>query len=336
VTATSLGVDSQVPAGDAPAPAREPGAATDGRPAGHGWRQVRVIWNEGAGAKAGVARTDLTRQQLLAMLAEHGLGDDVRATDAPDAATRLAREALADGCDLIVAAGGDGTIGAVANELLGRDATLGILPLGTIMNVPRMLGLPRDVAESAAILATGEVRAIDVGMARDRVFYEGASVGLHAAMFDVVEREGRVGLGSVARTIWAAVRFRPSRMLIDLDEGTVRTRALMVAVANGPYLGPGMTIAPGARLDDGHLDVRVFRHYSRWGLLRHFVAIAFGRRRYAPEVSRYRSARVRIRTAHPLPCRADAVDLGTTPIEFTVRHAALRVVGPKGGSAPGT
>ena len=102
----------------------------------------------------------------------------------------------------------------------------------------------------------------------------------------------------------------------------------MVAVANGPYTGAGMTVAPAARLDDGRFDVRVFRGFSKWELIRHLAGIAFGRYRYAPHVSTYRAARVRITSVHPLPCRADARDLGTTPIEFRVRPAALRVVVP--------
>jgi diacylglycerol kinase family enzyme len=117
-------------------------------------------------------------------------------------------------------------------------------------------------------------------------------------------------------------------MQIDLDTGQVETRALMVVVANGPYIGAGMTVAPGARLDDGKFDVRVFRHLSKPKLLRHLASIAFGRYRYAPEVETYRSRFVRIDGVHPLPARADARDLGTTPIELSVRPAALAVVVP--------
>jgi diacylglycerol kinase (ATP) len=117
-------------------------------------------------------------------------------------------------------------------------------------------------------------------------------------------------------------------MSIELDDETVRTRALMVTASNGPYTGLGMTVAPDARLDDGAFDVRVFRGFSKPELLRHLVSIAFGRRKYSPHVSTYRSARVRIESARPLPSRADSHDMGTTPIEFTVKPRALRVVVP--------
>ena len=93
--------------------------------------------------------------------------------------------------------------------------------------------------------------------------------------------------------------------------------------------GVGMTVAPDARLDDGRFDVTVFRHFSKFELLRHLASITFGRRKYSPHVTTYRSAKVRITSRHPLPARADSHDLGTTPLECVSHHAALRViVGP--------
>ena len=96
-----------------------------------------------------------------------------------------------------------------------------------------------------------------------------------------------------------------------------------------------MTVAPHARLDDGQFDVRVFRRFSQARLLRHLVSIAFGRYRYAPEADTYRSRTVRIESARPLPARADGRDLGTTPVEFSIRPKALRVVVPDADPATG-
>jgi YegS/Rv2252/BmrU family lipid kinase len=229
----------------------------------------------------------------------------------------------------VVAAGGDGTIGTIATELLGSDAVLGILPLGSVMNIARSLGLPRDVDLAARTLSTGEVRSIDVGLAGDRPFYEAGSVGMNAAMFREAQRFDRGDWLSVLRTIWVAVRYRPARMEIRLDDRIVRTRALMVTVANGPYTGVGLTVAPDAMLDDGRFDVVVFRRFSKIRLLRHLASIAFGRRRVEPELQVHHSTTVRITSRHPLPCRADSHDLGWTPVEFTVRPHALRVIVPR-------
>jgi len=123
-------------------------------------------------------------------------------------------------------------------------------------------------------------------------------------------------------------------MRLKLDHGTLRTRALMVTISIGPYMGVGMTVAPAARLDDGLFDIRVFRGFSKWELLRHLGSIAFGRRRYAPHTSTYRSAAVTVSSAHPLPARADGVDLGATPVAFRTQSRALWVVMPPRESRP--
>jgi diacylglycerol kinase (ATP) len=298
------------------------------QPAKRRWRRARVIWNAKAGSKGGITTNDVSEERLRELLGRYGLADALVASNSAGDARTLAREAVGDGYDLVVAAGGDGTIGLIAEELLDSETALGVLPLGSIMNIPRMLGLARDLDAAAAVLADGVVRSVDVGRARDRTFFEAGSVGMHAAMFRYAQRFDRGEYVAILRTIWVAIRYRPARMTIELDDETVRTRALMVTVSNGPYTGAGMTVAPDARLDDGAFDVRVFRGFSKPELLRHLLSIAFGRRAYSPRVSTYHSRRVRIEGARPLPCRADSQDLGTTPIEFTIRPRALQVVVP--------
>jgi len=303
-------------------------AAVDGAAAARGpGRRYRVIRNANAGSKGAISTNSCTPEQLCELLAERGLGDDIIETATEDEARAAARQAVADGIDVVVAAGGDGTIGLVADALIGSRSALGILPLGSVMNIPRMLGLPRELEPAADILAAGVVSIIDVGEAGERPFYEAGSVGMNAAIFREANRFEEGDWLSIAKTIWVALRYRPARMRLELDDGRlVRTRALMVAVANGPYTGAGMTVAPDARLDDGRFDVRVFRGFSKWELLRHLAAIAFGRYHYAPHVSTYRAAWVRVSSRHPLPARADGTDLGVTPIEFAIRPGALRVV----------
>lgn len=304
-------------------PARLPDAA-----------RIRVLWNPSAGSKGGMTTNRLGEPELRAIMTARGLGDDLVRVEDEDACVDAVRTALTDGIDVLAAAGGDGTVGLVARELLGARTTLGILPLGSVMNIARSLGLPRDLDGAAAVIAEGRVATIDVGLARGAPFYEAGSIGMNAAMFREAQRFDDGDWASILRTVWVALRYRPARMELRLDDSVVRTRALMVTVANGPYTGLAMAVAPAARLDDGRFDVRVFRGFSKWELLRHLGAIAFGRRRYAPRVSTYRSRRVEVASRHPLPCRADSRDLGTTPVVFEVRPAALRVVVPAPSPGP--
>ena len=298
-----------------------------------GTSRTRVIWNASAGSKGGIPTNVVDEEGIRKVMARAHLGDELVATTTPDEARAQAADAVSRGYELVVAAGGDGTVGTVAEPLLGTRTALGILPLGTVMNVARSLGIPRDLDGAADVITTRQVREIDVGQAGDRPFFEAASVGMNAAMFREAQRFEDGDWSSIARTIWVALRYRPARMSIDLEDRAIRTRALMVTVSNGPYIGAGMTVAPEARLDDGRFDVRVFRRFSKLRLLRHLVSIAFGRYRYAPEVDTYRSRFVRIKSASPLPARADSRDLGTTPVEFVIRPRALRIVVPAGAPA---
>jgi YegS/Rv2252/BmrU family lipid kinase len=298
-----------------------------------------VIFNAAAGSKARGPFGGHTVESLTELFTAAGRDARVIATESAEDAQAEVQRLIAADEPLIVAAGGDGTIGLVATELLGRDITLGVIPLGSVMNIPRMLGLPRDPAEAAKLLAVDAPGTIliDVGEANGQIFYEAASVGLHAAMFNAAHHFDDGRWGSPLRLLWMVFRYRPGRMEIELDGSTsVQTRGLMAVVANGPYAGAGMTMAPDARLDDGLFDVRVFRHFSKLELLRHLASIMFGRRAYVPRVSTYRAARVRVTGRRPLPCRADSLDLGVTPMECRVLTRSLKVVvGPEFGAAAG-
>jgi diacylglycerol kinase (ATP) len=292
-----------------------------------------VLLNANAGGKA--LRRAITADEISGLLGRHGIAAEIVATDSAEDATRVASQAGADGRPLVVAAGGDGTIGTIGGALLDTRTALGILPLGSVMNIARMLGLPRDLEEAAAVLAAGHTRLIDVGVANGELFYENASVGMNAAMFKYATQLTEGDYSSLRRLFWLALRYRPTRIDLRLDGEQMRTRALMVTISNGPYTGMAMTVAPAARVDDGKLDVTVFRHFSKFELLRHLASISFGRRAYTPHTRTYRAAHVLVDSTRRLPCRADSIDLGSTPLECTVRRAALRVVAPLPAAADG-
>jgi diacylglycerol kinase (ATP) len=302
-------------------------------------RPIPVLWNSNAGQKVRGPLAPTGRDELQRVLDEAGVSARIVPTDSEDAAKQAVADEVKQGADLIIAAGGDGTVDLVGIELLGSDVALGILPLGSVMNVARMLGVPRDLPGAAAAIAARHEETIDVGEANGRVFFETASVGIQAAVFRHVQEWEHGDRLSVLRAIREAFRYSPVRMELVLDDSShVTTRALMITISNAPYVGVAMTVAPDARLDDGKFDVVVWEHYSKRELLTHLASIAFGRRRYSPHSSTHRAASVTVVGRKPLPCRADAQDLGTTPLECKVRKGALRVVvGPgyaNGRAAP--
>jgi diacylglycerol kinase (ATP) len=301
---------------------------------------VTVILNPHAGRKLGLpTNRAVDRDGVAALLHAVGLDADVRETSSQGEAIALVRDVAArTPSATIVAAGGDGTLRTVARTLLdasdgdpGSVPPIGILPLGSVMNVARSLGIPRDPEPAAEILARGAVRTIDVGEITGwGAFFEGVGVGLQAELLSAGASLDAGDRRATLRSIATALRFQPSGLALGLDDGrVVRCRSLVTSVANGPYAGIGFAVAPSARLDDGLFDVRVFEGFSRWELVRHFASIAAGRRRYEPRVQTYRSATVRLESDTPLRVRADGEEAGSTPVELRVLPRALRVIAPR-------
>ena len=298
-------------------------------------RRIRVVWNPTAGRKGGLPTNRGSRGMLLDLMSRYGLGEELIEPGSESEAIEATTDAVQRGYDVVVAAGGDGTIGLVGRQLIGTRTALGILPLGSVMNIPRMLGLPRDPEEAARILAAGHVRSIDVGLVGDRIFYEAGSVGMHAAATRELPLVDKGDYGAIVRSVLSAFRYRPSEVRIELDgDRTIATKAVVVAVANGPFMGPGLAVAPQALLDDGLFDVRVFLPYTRAELLRNVLSIVRGRRPQERRSLTERASWVRITSRRPLAARADAVDLGSTPVVFEIRPRALTVIAPDPSAPP--
>ena len=295
------------------------------------WRgqseEALVLFNPKAGSMPRLPAESIDVAGIKELLGRHSVPARVVETTSEAEGRAVVRDSLADGCQTFVAAGGDGTFDLIAEELIGTQAAVGILPLGRAMNVARSLNIPRELEQAASVLAARNTRQLDVGTAGNQNFYEVLSIGLTAELLGLAHAFDKGHHGSILEIIRVLARFRRARVRLRLDDQMVERRALMVVVANGPYGGLGLTLAPDARLDDGCLDVRVFKRFSRMELLRHFWSIAFGRRAYLPQVDEFRARRVVVETPG-LPCRADANDLGNTPIEITLRPGALRVIAP--------
>ena len=149
-----------------------------------GTHRLRVIWNANAGSKGGLPTNRTGETEVRDLMSRHRLGDELVASGSEDEAVEAARDARRQGYDGVVAAGGDGTVGLVATQLLGGETALGVLPMGSVMNFARMLELPRDLEGAAAVIAAGATHRIDVGVSDGEPFFESASVGMNAAIFE--------------------------------------------------------------------------------------------------------------------------------------------------------
>ena len=230
--------------------------------------------------------------------------------------------------------GGDGTLNEVVNGLVPLreeyPVTVGALMTGRGRDACRNLGLARDPRRAARRLADGRMVSLDVGLARwpggQRYFLGWAGAGFDAV---VAERAGgRDGRLIYLRAVLESLRdYRPTEMTVRLDDaGTWTGLAASVVVCNGPSFGGGMRIAPGARPDDGLLDVVRLGALGRLELARWLPTVYWGGHLANPRIQTRRAARVRIDARAPLPVQIDG-ELGFhTPLDIAIHPAALRLL----------
>jgi diacylglycerol kinase (ATP) len=293
----------------------------------------RLIVNPHAGQKLGIATNEGTVEAVKGALRQAGLSFDLRMTNSPRHATELAREAVRDGCKLVISAGGDGTVAEAGEGLVNTEAALGIMPMGSIMNMARALCIPRDLEGAARTIAAGRVLAMDVGQVSNHLFLEAGGVGLAAGLFGYFNRldSGRASLGGVLKAVWRFARtLRRPRLVIIADGQRFDVRAPQVTVSNGPYVGAAYVLAPEAHIDDGKLDVVIFRGMGVLRVLVHMALVARGHRLPPPagvQLVRARSVEIGLRgRRRPLPVHADGAVVGVTPTHFEVVPAGLRVI----------
>lgn len=284
-----------------------------------------LIGNPMAGRKGGLSTNDRTVDHALAALRAAGLEPDCWLTQGPGDASTLAARAVAEGYDTVIGAGGDGTIEEVAQPLVNAAAALGIMPLGSVMNLARTLGIPRDLGEAAKLIGGGRQLAMDVGEVNGRYFLEYAGVGLDAALYPLTQQFDSGQWSSLAEMLRIVFRYRPLKITLSIDGQVSTRRALLVVVANTPYFGPAVELTPEAKVDDRCFDVRVFDRFSRWELLRYAFQILRGARAYSPRVYHFRARTVGVSSSRPLPAHADIVPIGHTPVTFRLLPHALRV-----------
>lgn len=271
---------------------------------------------------------------ILAALQQYAIVPEVWYTTPEDAGGGLARRAATEGIDSVIAAGGDGTLHAVAAGLVGTDCTLAIIPLGTMNNVARSLEISESIEKACAIIAHGETRNIDVGKINGQIFLEVAGIGLEAALFPAAEEIKRSGLLSTIHGIVdglnALFAFQPTRFRIVFDGRRSRLyKAVQISICNTPYYGARLRFAPRAVMDDGLLDALIYTNFSKFAYIRHAISISQGQRPLEPAVTRRKIRSIYIdvadHAAEPVVLHADGVPIGHTPASVLVIPAALRV-----------
>ncbi|HEV7904756.1 MAG TPA: diacylglycerol kinase family protein [Pyrinomonadaceae bacterium] len=310
-------------------PLRAEATATRTRPV-----RVEIILN----ASAGSGDQEAARRTLTEIFAaESDLEAHVSLARSGEEIVALARRAVADkDVQIVVAGGGDGTVNAVATELVGTDKTLGVLPLGTLNHFAKDLNIPLDLEGAARNLITGEAARVDVGEVNERIFINNSSLGLYPSIVRHREKQQeRLGRGKWFAAVWATLevfrRYPLFSVRLSADGEEFSRRTPFVFIGNNEYQMDAFNLGARSCLDAGQLSLHLTRDIGRWGLVRLALSALLGRLRESGDFDALCTKEVWIATRRTrLRVATDGeVNIMRSPLHYRVRPGALRVITPR-------
>jgi len=322
--------------------------------------QAELIYNPSGGQV--VVRHEL--DNVVAFLDHLGWSVILRETSKPLQATELARHAVNRGAQVVIAAGGDGTVNEVANGLVNTDAALGVLPVGTTNSWALQMGIPalnplfpgtkaakmiaaleervahpipanyyrKMLLDAAQVLVDGRTVAVDVGDLSGRYFLMWAGIGFDAAIAQSIPLEEKKALGSwayVLPAIESASRFYGTDAQLNLDGQLVKVSTPFIVVSNIQLYGGMIAIGARARVDDGKMDVCIFKGGGFFTFVQQAIKVLTHRHLEDPQVEYYQCREIVVESAHPLPVHVDGEPFTTTPVAIRTVPSSLKVIVPR-------
>ena len=253
----------------------------------------------------------------------------VQTTAARGDARSIAEWAVGQGFGTVVAAGGDGTINEVVNGLVGSDVALGILPVGTMNVFAAELGLPNSLPKAWEIICDRHTRRIDLVRANDQYFVQLAGVGLDAQVVQETSYNFKKNFGPLSYLISAAqiASRKPPKLIIEHDDK--REEGSFVLIGNGRYYGGPVAVFKDARIDDGKLDVLIFKNLGYLDIARYLGTIFMGSHTELADVEYFQTKRVAVSSKEDVPVEVDGEVVTKLPVTFRISSRKLRVVVPE-------
>lgn len=268
-------------------------------------------------------------QRWISEIQKLAKGAVIKLTEGPGDAEAKAERAVEQGYDVIVAAGGDGTVNEVVNGMAGSSATLGLLPIGTINVFAMELGIPNRPDLAWQVIRQKKVRSVDLAQANDHRFVQLAGIGLDAQVVEKTDWKAKKALGPLSYLLTATqiVAQKPPRLHVTSDRhGAVE--GSFVLVGNGRLYGGPFSIFTEADIEDGLLDVCVFQQMNYLALVRYMRGVLFGSHVRFTDVKYFKARHLRVESEEKVPVEVDGELLGHLPCEFSVSPRKLKVIVP--------
>jgi diacylglycerol kinase (ATP) len=254
----------------------------------------------------------------------------VQETGGPQDATAIARRAITENYDMVIAGGGDGTVNEVVNGLVGSSVIFSLVPLGTENVLAKEIGIPFNIQKACEFIDRAPVKRVDVGRLKDRFFLSFAGVGLDAHAVSVVPSRLKENLGSLAFLLtglsqaWKLRKAAPVAQL-TLDGRKEKVVFWLIIIGNISSYGWKVKVTPEASMNDGLLDVCIFPKTSYAGVIVQVLGAMGGLHLKLPEVHYYKAKKIEIRTKPKVLVEADGELIGWTPCTVTVVPESLSV-----------
>ncbi|MCD4780289.1 MAG: YegS/Rv2252/BmrU family lipid kinase [Candidatus Omnitrophica bacterium] len=261
-------------------------------------------------------------------LAEYHIHIEVSPTQFAGHATQFARQCVNQNYDLVIAAGGDGTINEVINGLAGSEVALGIIPLGTANVFGIEMKIPMELKAACQVIASGQTRKIDLGCANGRYFVCMAGIGFDAHVLKKADSKLKKIYGALAYAIVGITQifsYRFRRIIVRIDDQRIPRHGIFVVIGNGKYYGGGMMFASRADLTDGYLDVCIFRHKSLFSVFSFLFGFHRGNIDKHLNIEYFQCKSVTIYKKGKHPVHVDAEYLCDTPVNIEVHPQSLKV-----------
>lgn len=256
---------------------------------------------------------------------------DIQFTSQPGEARKIADARLA-GAKVLVAIGGDGTVGDCAHALIGTDIPLAVVPGGSTNIIAREQGVPLSGrSASKVIFGRNRLRRIDAGMCDDRIFLHMAGAGFDARFFSLASPTLKKRLGWIAYLPAAmkALQHLPSRYRLEIDGETIDAISPLILIANGPsVIHPRLRIHPEIEDNDGFLDVLVITATRPQELARTIGSLGTLRLDRSPFVMHRRARSISVSSDDTVPVEVDGDVFGETPRTFRVLPGAISIIVP--------
>lgn len=297
--------------------------------------RAKLIANPGAGD---VTTAASRIEQVTRYLLEYGLKVDVALAHPKNEAIPIAKKAIKDGYDIVIAMGGDGTLGAVIRGIARSKIRLGIIAAGTENDIAKSLGIPEDLKEACALIASGHTRKLDLGQVSTKkkkkfYFFMLTAIGLTATIFPLIKEVPEGKYSGVMDAVATLLKFesKPKVYLTLDDESQIKVESMLVTIANTPLIGAKNLVAPDASMEDGLLDIAVYPDFSKADLLAYFAKTAHERSTPDGKIQRYQARKIKIKTDPKLDVAAEGIILGKGTARIKILPGALRVLAPEPG-----